>query len=82
MPIYIFLTFGILVGGVVVFLLAYAVYSVFQEYRPDRVTRPLQTRPDSELGFTGIWEKREDGTQTVYSGRHHWTFTYGRDRVR
>jgi hypothetical protein len=40
MPIYIFLPFGILVGGVVVFLLAYAVYSVFQEYRPDRWLTP------------------------------------------
>ena len=41
MPIYIFLPFGILVGGVVVFLLAYAVYSVFQEYRPDGGSLPV-----------------------------------------
>lgn len=32
-----------------------------------RVTCPLQTRPDSELGFSRIRERRQDGRQTIYS---------------
>ena len=46
-----------------------------------RVTCPLQTSPDSERGFPGIWERRRDGTQALYARRHHWTFTDRRDRV-
>ncbi len=35
------------------------------------LTCPLQTRPDSKLGFVGFGERRRDGTKTVYPGRHY-----------
>ena len=45
------------------------------------LTCPLQASPDSEIGFSGIWERRQDGQEIIYPGRHHWAFTDHRDRV-
>jgi len=45
------------------------------------MTHPLQISPVIELRFAEIWKRRQDGTQTVYAGIHHWALTNCRDRV-